>query len=75
MGSSFKGKDIIFYYGIRFFFFWSVLSLPCCAGFSLVVASGGYPVVAVCRLLIAEASLVWHMGSRHTGLEVVASGL
>ena len=52
-----------------------MLSLPCCAGFSLVVASGGYPVVAVCRLLIAEASLVWHMGSRHTGLEVVASGL
>ena len=58
MGSSFKGKDIIFYYGIRFFFF-------------LVCAESSM----LCRLLIAEASLVWHMGSRHTGLEVVASGL
>ena len=35
-----------------------VLGLHCCAGFSLVAASGGYSVVAVHRLLIAEVSLV-----------------
>ena len=39
------------------------------------VLSGGYAVVAVCGLLAAEASPVWHMGSRRAGLAVVASGL
>ena len=32
--------------------------LGCCRGFSLVVASGGSCLVAVCRLLIAVTSLV-----------------
>ena len=42
-----------------FFFFFSVsLSLRCCVGFSLVVASEGYSLVAVYGLLIAVASLV-----------------
>ena len=35
-----------------------MLGLHCCSGFSLVVASGGYPLVAVLRLLIAVAFLV-----------------
>ena len=34
-------------------------------GFSLVVVSGGYSVVAVHGLLIAMASLVVDTGSRH----------
>ena len=41
-----------------FFFFLAVLSLLCCLGFPLIVASGGYSRVAVRRLLIAVASLV-----------------
>ena len=36
----------------------AVLGLSCCVGFSLVVTSGGYSLVAVCGLLIAVASLV-----------------
>ena len=53
-----------------------MLGLPCCTGFSLVVASRGYSLVAVHRLLIVVASRVvehkfrvcglqesWHMGS------------
>ena len=36
----------------------AVLGLSCCVGFSLVVASGGYSLRAVCGLLIAVASLV-----------------
>ena len=52
---------------LRFFFFlrilfvysfFTVLDLLCCVVFSLVTASGGYSVVAVCRLLIFVASLV-----------------
>ena len=35
-----------------------MLGLHCCSGFSLVAASGGYSLVAVCGLLIAVASLV-----------------
>ena len=33
-----------------------MLGLPCCLGFSLVVAIRGYSLVAVCRLLTAVAS-------------------
>ena len=35
-----------------------MLGLSCCLGFSLVVASGGYFLAAVCRLLTVVASLV-----------------
>jgi len=35
-----------------------MLGLHCCTGFSLVVASGGYSLVAVFRLLFAVASFV-----------------
>ena len=38
--------------------FLAVLGLCCCVGFSLVVASGGYFLVVVCRLLIVMASLI-----------------
>jgi len=34
-----------------------VLGLHCCAGFSLVVVSGGYSLVAMGELLIFVASL------------------
>ena len=55
----------IWFLYIRFFFiynficlFLTVLGLHCCAGFSLVVESGGYSPVAVHRLLITVACLV-----------------
>ena len=35
-----------------------MLGLPCCAGFSIVVMSRGYSLVAIHGLLIAMASLV-----------------
>ena len=38
--------------------FLAVLGLLCCGGFSLVQASGGNFLVAMCRLLIVMASLV-----------------
>ena len=38
----------------------AVLGLPCGEGFSLVVASRGYPLAAELGLLIAVASLVEH---------------
>ena len=52
------------------------LGLHCCMGLSLVVASGGYSVVAVCGLLIAvQASVVMVLRLQSTGLIVVAHGL
>ena len=39
-------------------YFLAVLSLHCCAGFSLVVGSGGYSLVPVLELLIVVDSLV-----------------
>ena len=46
------------------YLFLAVLGL-CCGGFSLVEASGGYSLVAVCGLLIAEASLIVEHGLTH----------
>ena len=45
---------------VFFFFlnFLAVLGLHCCTGFSLAAASGGYSLVAVCRLLFSVASFV-----------------
>ena len=50
-----------------FFFFLAVLGLQCRTGFSLVVASRGYSLVAVRGLLIAIASRC-----RAQGLECVS---
>ena len=44
------------------YFFLAVLGLPCCAGFSLTVASGGQSLAAVRRFLIVVASLVVEHG-------------
>ena len=41
----------------------AVLGRRCYVGCSLVVASRGYPLVAVCRLLIAVASLAGSPGN------------
>ena len=41
-----------------FIYFLAVLGLHCCVGYSLVSASGGYSLPAMCWLLIAVASLV-----------------
>ena len=35
-----------------------MLGLPCCTGFPLAGVSGGYSLIAVCRLLIGVNSLV-----------------
>ena len=58
------------YYDYNFFFyinkfiylFLAVLGLCCFLGFSLGLASRGYPPVVVCRLLIVVASLVEEHG-------------
>jgi len=44
------------------FIYLAVLGLCCYAGFSLVVTSRGYSLVALCRLLFAVASLVAEHG-------------
>ena len=44
------------------YLFLAVLDLCCCAGFSLVAASGGYYPAAVCRLLFVVASHVAEHG-------------
>ena len=44
------------------YLFLAVLGLHCCSGFSPVVASRGYSLVAVLRLLILVASLVAEHG-------------
>ena len=44
--------------------FLAVLGLHCCAGFSLAMASRGYSLVVVNRLL-----LLWSAGSRALGLQ------
>ena len=60
----------------------AVLGLHCCAGFSLVAVSKGYPLVAVCGLLVAVTSLVAEhrfearglQWLQHMGLVIVAHG-
>ena len=47
---------------IVFVCFLSVLGLHCCTGFSLVVVSGDYSLVAMCGLLTAVDSLVLEHG-------------
>ena len=49
---------LFFYDFIFIYLFLAVLGLCRCIGFSLVVASGGYSLVVMCRLLIAVASFV-----------------
>ena len=53
-----------------------MLGLSCCAGLSLLAASGDYSLVAVCGLLIAVASsLVVNTASGYAGSVAVAHGL
>ena len=47
-----------FFLIILFILFLALLGLCCCTDFSLVVASRGYSLAEVCRLLIAVASPV-----------------
>ena len=47
-----------FFFNNFIYLFWSVLGLHCCTGFTLVVASRCYSLLAVCMLLIEMASLV-----------------
>ena len=53
----------------------AVLGLHCFEGFSLVVASGGYSLVAVHGLLIAVASLFVVQGLQSSGSVVVTHRL
>ena len=45
-----------------FYLFLIMLGLHCCVGFSLVVVTGGYSLVAVRGLLVELASLVAEHG-------------
>ena len=47
--------------------FLAVLGLGCCAGFSLVVASGGYSQVAMRGLLTVVSSLVAKLSHHRCG--------
>ena len=60
-GSAESGFSCLFFFFFFYYFVLAVLGLRCCL-FSLVVASGDYSVVAVCRLLIAVGSLVAERG-------------
>ena len=60
---------ILFIFNLIFF----VLGLHCCAGFSLVVASGGYSPVANHRLLTVVASLDAEHGLSGKRASVVAA--
>ena len=53
---------------IYLFLFLAVLDLGCCS-LSLVLGSGGFPLVEVCGLLTVVAYLVANMGSRVHGLQ------
>ena len=52
----------LFFFFFNIYLFLAVLSLHYCTGFSLVVASGGYSLVAEHRFFIAVASLVAEQG-------------
>ena len=43
---------------VLFVYLLTVMGLPCCSGFSLVVVSGGYLLVLARGLLFVAASLV-----------------
>ena len=55
--------------------FFGCAGLSCCADFSLVVASKGYSMVAVCGLLTAVISLVEHRLWDARASVIVACGL
>ena len=58
----FFSKLVFFFFLIFVYLFLAVLGLCCSAGFSLVVTSGGYSLVAGHGLLIAVVSLVAEHG-------------
>ena len=55
---------MIFFFNdfVYLFLFLFLLRPPCCVGSSVVVVSGGYSLIAVCKLLIAAAFLVSEHG-------------
>ena len=57
-----------------YLFLFLVVLGRCCEGFSLVAASRGYSLVAVLRLLIEVAPLLWSTDSRVRASEVVVPG-
>ena len=57
-----RARQILFFFFFNIYLFLAVQGVCCCAVFALVVATGGYSFVAVCRLLIALASLVVEHG-------------
>ena len=59
-GLTFSVLNLFFFFNI--YLFLAVLSLHYSTGFSLVVASGGYSLVAEHRFFIAVASLVAEQG-------------
>ena len=58
----------IFFYYYYCYFFLAVLGFVATHGLSLVVASRGYSLVVVCRLLFTVAPLVLDHGCRVHGL-------
>ena len=77
----------VYIYNFTYLFFLTVLSLPCCASFSLVVANRDYSPRVACRLPLrgfscCRAQWLQHVGSvveaprlQSTGLIIVVNGL
>ena len=66
------GISLYFFKILFIYLFLAVLGRHRCMGFSLVVAGGGYSLVAVCRLLLRWPLLLWSTGSRVFMLLVTA---
>ena len=62
LGIRFPQTLFLFFSFFKIYLFMAVVSLLLHTGFPLVVASGGYSLVAVCGLLMAAASLIGEHG-------------
>ena len=73
LDSLFLSSHFLFYIIVFIYLFLAVLGLHCCLGFSSLVASRGYSLLAVLGLLILLASLLAEHGLYSTQASVVAA--
>ena len=74
MEHSYVEKYITFFFKkVLFIYFLAALGLYCCSGFSPIMASDSYSLVAVQGLLFVVASLVSEHGLQNTGASVVVA--
>jgi len=68
-----KINSFLFKNKLIYLFIFAALDLPCCVNFALVVASGGYFLAVVCRLLTAVGSPVAEHGNWGAGFSSCGS--